>query len=304
MVGAVGSVGKQRLALPRLLVRPDPADTSEKALMHKTLLQAGATLQHDEVLVADAGFSLSDVLACGVARFVIRRDKNFTARRNRASAYRGQGRPPENGERVRPLARSYRQKPIPATVPDKVVRWVRDGRKITAHLFLDLVLADAKPGSASFVCVVIFDPRYKEPLVLATNLPISAFAVAALYRDRWPIEQLPLAAKPLLGCERGFVFGQQSRYRLPELALLAGHVLSYVAATSMPVASGFWDQCARPTCGRLRRVLLRLRFSDLPVPGGQVRKKASPTAHLPKGVKAHRRQKAFTTPWDGYRKAA
>jgi len=30
-----------------------------------------------------------------------------------------------------------------------------------------------------------------------------------------PVEQWPLAAKPMLGCERVFVFGQESRYRLP-----------------------------------------------------------------------------------------
>jgi hypothetical protein len=115
-----------------------------------------------------------------------------------------------------------------------------------------------------------------------------------LYRDRWPIEQLPQAAKQMLGCERAFVFGQESRLRLPELALLAGNLLSYVAATSQPVATGFWDRCARPTCGRLRRVLARVHFSELPVGEGQLRKKASVTAHLPKGVKAHRRQKAQT----------
>jgi len=304
LVGCVGSVGKQRLCLPRLLVRPDVGDTSEKALMRKTLRQAGVCLRDDEVLVTDAGFSLSDVLACEVARFVVRRDKNFTARRNRAPAYSGQGRPPKKGEIVRPLARSYRGKNLPATPADKVVEWVSQGRRIRAAVFLDLVLPDAKPGCASFWCAVIVDPRYKEPLVLATNLPVSAFGLAALYRDRWPIEQLPLAAKQMLGAERAFVFGKESRYRLPELTLLAGNLLSYGAATSQPVATGFWDRCARPTCGRLRRVLLRLRFSELPPPGGQLHKKSSPTAHLPKGVKGHRRHKAVTGPWDGYRKAA
>ena len=79
--------------------------------------------------------------------------------------------------------------------------------------------------------------------------------------------------------------------RLPELALLAGNILSYVAASSAPVASGFWDRAARPTCGRLRRALGRVHFSDLPVQGGQIRKKNAVTAHLPKGVKAHRRVK-------------
>ena len=91
----------------------------------------------------------------------------------------------------------------------------------------------------SFRCVVIHDPRYTRPG--AGDQPdVAAYALWRLYRDRWPIEQLPLAAKQMLGAERAFVFGKESRVRLPELALLAGNVLSYVAATSRPcrAASG------------------------------------------------------------------
>lgn len=94
----------------------------------------------------------------------------------------------------------------------------------------------------------------------------------------------------MLGAHRAFVFGGESRYRLPELGLLAGHVLTYVAATTVVVATGFWDRCCRPTCGRLRRVLLRVDFSAIPIPEGSLRKKASVTAHLPKGVQGHRRR--------------
>ncbi len=173
------------------------------------------------------------------------------------------------------------------------MRWKVGRFPLRAFVFDNLVLANAKPGAPTFRCVVILDPRYREPLVLVTNLSVSAYALWCLYRDRWPIEQLPLAAKPMLGCERAFVFGQESRYRLPELALLAGNLLSYVAACSVAVAAGFWDRACRPTsCGRLRRTLLRLTYTDLPFPGGRFRKKASVTQHLPKGVSAHRRQKA------------
>jgi hypothetical protein len=137
---------------------------------------------------------------------------------------------------------------------------------------------------------VIHDPRYHDPLVVATNLPLSASAGWGLYRDRWPIEQVPLAAKQMLGAHRACVCGGESRHRLPELGLLAGNVLAYVAATTAAVATGFWDRCCRPTCGRLRRVLLRVDFSEIPIPAGPLRKKASVTAHLPKGVQGHRRR--------------
>ena len=157
------------------------------------------------------------------------------------------------------------------------------------------MLSTAQPGAPAFRCAVIHDPRYQEPWVLVTNLPVSASALWCLSRDRWPVEQLPLAAKQMLGAHRAFVFGGESRHRLPELALLAGNILAYVAATTTAVATGFWDRCCRPTCGRLRRVLLRVHFSEIPVPEGPLRKKASVTVHLPKGVQGHRRQKSLIT---------
>ena len=293
MVGAVGSVGKQRLCLPRLVQRPEATDTSEAALQRRTLRQAGQHLQEGEALITDAGFPLADLLACGVPRFVTRVAKNAAFRRDYVPAVKKTGRPGEWGEIVRPLARTYKEKERPATPPDKVMRWKVGKHTLRAHVFDTLVQRDAKPGATRLRVVVIVDPRYHEPLVLATNLDVSvsAYALWQLYRDRWAVEQLPLAAKQMVGAERAFVFGKESRLRLPELALLAGNVLSYVAATSQPVACGFWDRCARPTCGRLRRQLSRLSFSDLPCLEGQVRRKNSVTAHLPKGVRAHRRTK-------------
>jgi hypothetical protein len=291
LAATVGSVGKQRLALPRLLVRAQPTDQSEADLQGRVLEQVEKTLAQDEVLVTDAGFSLGALLRLKGARFVVRLPKNFTARRNILPAYKGKGPPPLYGERVRPLSRKRAGKTIAASLPDASARWKQGAHTVRADIFNNLVLADAKPGSPAFRCVVIRHPRYQEPLVLATNLAVSAYALFCLYRDRWPIEQLPLAAKQMLGAERAFVFGKESRFRLPELALLAGHILSYGAATSQPMASGFWDRAAPPTCGRLRRVLSRLNFSELPMPSGQLRKKNSVTRHLPKGVQAHRRRK-------------
>src|SRR6266702_1672057 len=290
VVAAVGCVGKVHMPLVRLLLRAERSDRSEAELQRRALTQAGATLQADEVLVVDAGFGVASLLTGGVPRFVARVARNFTARRNVLPAYTGRGRRPAYGERVRPLPRPHKGRTIAASPPDATAQWVVAGRTIQAQVWDNLVLSTAKPGAAAFRCVVIHDPRYQEPWVLATNLPVSAYALWCMYRDRWPIEQLPLADKQMLGAHRAFVFGGESRHRLPELALLAGNVLSYVAATSAAVATGFWDRCCRPTCGRLRRVLLRVDFSEIPVPEGPLRKKASVTAHLPKGVQGHRRQ--------------
>jgi Transposase DDE domain len=291
VVAPVGSVGKQRLALPRLLVRPDPADPSEAALMRAALKQAQEGLAYDQALIVDAGFALGDLLALEGVRFVARLPKNFTARSNRLKTHSGPGRPPSYGQVVRPLARRYKGKRLPASLPDGVARWKEGSKQVRAHLYENLVQKTAKPGTASFRCVVIYHPDYKQPLVLATNLLVTARALYHLYRDRWPIEQVAQAAKQVLGAERAFVFSLESRYRLPELALLAGSLLSYVAATSQPIATGFWDRAARPTCGRLRRMLNRLDFAKLALPEGQLCKKASVTAHLKKGIAAHRRKK-------------
>jgi hypothetical protein len=291
VVAAVGSVGKLRLPLLRLILRTDPRDHSEAALQRRAVRQAGAGLQQDEVLVVDAGFGVADLLMGHVPRFVARVARNFTARRNSLPPYNGRGRRPAYGGRVRPLPRQYKGKTIAATPPDATAQWVVAGRLIRAQVWDNLVRATAQPGAAAFRCAVIHDPRYHAPLVLATNLTVSAYALWCLYRDRWPIEQVPLAAKQMIGAQRAFVFGGESRYRLPELALLAGNILAYVAATVPAVATGFWDRHCRPTCGRLRRVLLQVHFADVPVPAGTLRKKASVTIHLPKGVQGHRRRK-------------
>ena len=95
---------------------------------------------------------------------------------------------------------------------------------------------------------------------------------------------------------RQFVFADESCFRLPELSLVAGAILTYTAAVLPPIPSGFWDRTPAATPGRLRRLLARADFSTLPVTDPQLRKKNSPTAHLPKGIDAHRRLKPSTPP--------
>src|SRR5262249_54002633 len=204
----------------------------DAALQRRAVMQAGAALQPDEVLVVDAGFGVAALLTGGVPRFVARGGRNFTGPRNVPPAHKGRGRFSGYGERVRPLPRKHKGKTIAATPPDATAQWVVAGQIVHAHVWDNLVLATSKPGAPAFRCVVIRDPRYQAPLVLATTLSISAYALWCLYHDRWPVEQVPLAAKQMLGTHRAFVFGAESRYRLPELALLAGNVLMYIAATS------------------------------------------------------------------------
>jgi hypothetical protein len=71
--------------------------------------------------------------------------------------------------------------------------------------------------------------------------------------------------------------------------------LAYVAATCEAPATGFRDRAPR-TPGRLRRAVARGVFpEDFPLLM-DIRKKASPTDHLPKSANAHHR---FPSPSQG-----
>jgi hypothetical protein len=291
----IGSVGVQRLAVPLLLVRAATTDASEADLQARLLRQTQEHLAEDEALATDRGFGLAQIQAAGITRYVSRGPLNFTARRAALPPYAGKGAPPKWGQIVRPLSRRRNGKTIAATPSDRTESWqIGSGEAaltVRALFWDNLVRSDQKPGEASFTCVVIWDPRFEEPLLLNSPLPLSGAQLQAFYLDRWPIEGLPLTAKQMLGAARQFVFAAESRQRLPELSLVAGAILSYLAATHSAIPSGFWDRSAKPTSGRLRRVLARVHFSELEGLPEQLRKKQSPTEHLPKGVLGHRRQK-------------
>jgi hypothetical protein len=146
------------------------------------------------------------------------------------------------------------------------------------------------PHNRTFQVAAIHDPRFEEPWLLASDLPLEPADLRALYQDRWPIEQIPQAAKQMVGAHRQFVFCDESIQRLPEPALLAGSILSFLAATLPLAPTGFRDRNPRRTPGRLRRQLFgRLFPGSFPLPE-RIRKKDSVTEHLPKGIEGHRRQ--------------
>jgi hypothetical protein len=290
IAGRVGSVGEQRLGLPLVLVRADPTDPSAEAHERALVGQAIAVSEPNDALVTDRGFGVRLLQEQGATAYVARVAKNFTARRAQVPAYAGRGRPATRGEVVRPLARSYRGRELAATPPDRVETWREGQRLVRAEQWDDLVLPEAGAGSPTFRVVAIHDPRWREPWLLVSPLEVSPRALRDLYADRWPVEQLPLAAKQMVGAQRQFVSEPETCQRLPELALLAGSVLSYAAATGSAVPTGFWDRRPEPTGGRLRRVLARVGFpADFPFPA-RIREKAALTDHLPKGNWGQRRR--------------
>jgi len=302
LVGDVGEVGGQRLALPRAFERVHPHDGREQRLWQDLLRQVNTHLAEDDIAVVDAGVKIKDLQAAGLGRYVVRLPTNFTARRNVIMPHTGRGRPPVYGALVRPLPRQRKGKTLDATPADECRPWSVEGRTLRVECWRALVLptTTAAPTNQTFDVYAFHDPAFKQPWLLATPVPLHAESVHGLYTDRWPVEQLPLAAKHMVGAHRQFVHAPETIQRLPELALLAGSILSFLAATAPASPTGFWDRQPKPTPGRFRRGLFAQLFpKSYPLPAN-FRKKNTATAHLPKGILAVRskigRQRPFGAP--------
>ena len=165
MVGRVGSVAGQRMALMTDLVCADLDEPSEAVFEARLLSEVLLGLAADEMPVFDAGFKPKVLREAGYKRFVVRLAKNFSARRNLLPKYGGTGRPPEYGERIRPLARSYKDNQMAASPPDRVSSWERDGETLRAEFWDNLVLPDTKPDkdNLTFTVAAIYDPDFDEP---------------------------------------------------------------------------------------------------------------------------------------------
>ena len=302
MIAEIGHIGDQRLPLLNQIVRMPEGHTDHLSL-RKAVIQALRTHQRtDEVSVADAEFGAAEMLRAGDGLFVVRGDKNATFRRADPPKYTGLGRPPTRSTIVRPLPRKHKSHDIPADLPDRQESWqLDDGRVVHVNIWSNVFLPDtvltaderADPTQAQrllkilLTVLVVLHPNFDLPMLLVTNMnqtPVRT--IQAIYPDRWPIEIVPLSAKHMIGAHRQFVYAPEHTQRLPELALLAGNILSCVAATAQPVATGFWDRLPKATPGRLRRVLSKVafpRYVTLPV---QLCKKNSVYLHLPFGSSA------------------
>lgn len=293
IIARIGRVQSQRVALPTRLVRTDLKDPSEVCLQKALIQTVEQVISEDEIPVLDAGFKIDQLQEAHLSRYVVRLAKNFTARQNELPPAKGRGRKPEYGHIVRPLARTRKKQVYPATTPDRVETWIDNHMIFRAEFWDGLVLSDIKvhPDNQTFTVAAIYDPRFQQPWLLACPLMLGGAALHGLYQDRWPVEQIPLAGKQMLGGARQFVSAPESCQRLPELNLLAGAMTTYLAATLPAVSTGFWDRQPKPTPGRLRRLLASTPFPQkhtLPEP---FRKKNSVCDHLPKGFQPRWRGK-------------
>ena len=105
-------------------------------------------------------------------------------------------------------------------MPDETCIWVESGRELRAEIWRDLVLNKTTPSddNQTFDVYAIYDPDFETPWLLAIPLKLKPESVRAIYKDRWPVEQIPLSAKQMVGAHRQFVHNPESVQRLPELA--------------------------------------------------------------------------------------
>ena len=284
LLGEVGEVNGQRLALLRRIERANGTDVSEPFLWKTLLPRVAKELKSDEIAVIDAGVKIGAVQKSDIPRYVLKQAQNVTARRNFLPEH-VLGRKPEYGEIVRPVGRTRKGKTLPASMPDETCRLTKDGREIRVEIWRALVRTDQKPSpdNKAFDIYVFHDPKYKTPWVLATPLNLKAKSVYQIYSDRWPVEQVPLSSKQMLGAHRQFVHNPECSQRLPEITLLAGSILSFLAASFPPVPTGFWDKNPKRTPGRFRRQLMGKPFPRVIELPRRFREKLSCTAHLLKG---------------------
>jgi len=189
IIADVGSVGNQRIVLPRKLLRSKNEESSEKTLQHTMLKWIADHQANDEVSIYDAGFSLKALQQAGIKQFVIRQASNCTVRRNILPKYRGKGARPKYGECIRPLGRRYKGRTIAASSFDKQGSFQFQDRSISFQCWHNVLRSDQKVSDT-----------------------VETFNIFTFF------------------------------FRLPELALLTGNILTYLAATSPTVPSGFWDR--------------------------------------------------------------
>ena len=309
MIASIGEANGQRIALLKKATVPDLKVNDDAERVKQLYKQVATVLEDDEIAVFDAGFRLVQALASGVSRCLIRLAKNITfgataGKVPERTAERGRTPTQYKADIVRPLKRKHGKKILPATEADESHTFMNeDGLEIVVDIWNKLYFLERQLKKVSnkrkkkilrhtaIKVMAIHDPRYDEPLLIGTPLlELEPEAAPKLYVARWPVEGLPQTGKYILSGGGGthYVHHLTAMKRLPVLSLLFGSLLKYVAATSPPIRTGFWDRAAKPTYGRLLRQLKKV---GIPL-SRQLFKKKSFTAHFFVGYEAVRLSQA------------
>ncbi len=309
MIGTVGQVNGQRMALLKNIVQTDLSLNDGSGHKKQLYKQVATELAEDEIAVFDAGFRLVEAVEANITKCLIRLPKNVTFGKTagkipKRTAVKGPEPSQYKAEVVRPLARKHGDKTLPATKADRIYTTTDEHEcKIKIHVWEKLYFLERQLEKVSdkrkkhklrhtpIKVMAIYHPDYEDPLLLGTPLlQLEPEAAGKIYVARWPIEGLPQTGKYLLSGGGGthYVHHPTAMQRLPALSLIFGSLLKYAAATLPPFRTGFWDRSLKPTYGRLLRHLKKVGIQL----SGQLFKKRSVTAHLPVGYDAIRLSKA------------
>ncbi|MEA3345083.1 MAG: hypothetical protein U9Q78_02380 [Chloroflexota bacterium] len=147
------------------------------------------------------------------------------------------------------------------------------GVHLRAKFWDDLVRRDVKvdPDNGTLTVVAIHDPRFIDPLLLACPVelsihracsePLSGKALYGLYRNRWPVEQVPLAAKQMLGGERQPVLPAPDQAQVARVRFRSGESTTtsrvgvvgrgnHHLSSSQLTGDADWFLESEPACGR------------------------------------------------------
>jgi hypothetical protein len=150
---------------------------------------------------------LAGVHTAQIERYLLRLATNFTARHNQPVIMSVKAASLSIVRKFAHLPALTRARP---SRPLRLIEW-RPGRKqafpCEFEIWKDLVLPGISLGAEakSFRVYAIYDPVYTTPWLLATSFKLKAVTVTAIYQDRWPVEQIPLSAKQMVGADRQLV---------------------------------------------------------------------------------------------------
>lgn len=174
-----------------MLLRSTPGDQSKAALHRRALTQAGAVLPPDEVLGVAAGFGVVTLLPEGGTARCSAGGPHLYRPAQRPARFSRPGTVSSPWGADASLAPHLPRQDVGCHTSEATTPWVVARRTVHAQVWDHLVWSTAKPGGQVLQCGVIHDPRDKEPLVVVTTLPVSAYALWCLPRDRWPVAQGP-----------------------------------------------------------------------------------------------------------------
>jgi len=192
ILGEVGELNEQRIALPRGFIRVDPHDGGETHLWQRMLHQVQTDLQADELVVMDAWVKITTLHTAKIRRPVVRLATNYTARRNFLPEHQ-KGRKPTYGAPVRPLLRQRKGKTLAATLPDERFTWQVNDREIRAEVWRNLVLPKTvpSPNNQAFDGYAIYDPLFAQPWLLTTPLKLQPESVGRSIRSAGRLSSSP-----------------------------------------------------------------------------------------------------------------